>query len=267
MNHALPTGLGFSDYDFIVRIDPAYANGMIILDSARQWNSDYGADWFQRVMVGLGAMLGLQRANDLPVTNLMAFDSSEPFVNSAGDSFGNVYFSNRSDRSDSVGNSGFVNFSADGFDSAPTSLFGSRPSEPIFPGNADILHGQYIHRPDSNDIDLYRFTIDLGDQQLDEKKKGLLTAESFAERLPNSSELDTVLSLYREVEILRRQRANRRLRAGADFPQRQLLQFRFVRQPGIGQRHVLPGRDGRRQHGFRSGDRGHGIRRHHARGL
>lgn len=200
MNHALPTGGGFSDYDFIVRIDPTYANGMIILDSARQWNSDYGADWFQRVMVGLGAMLGLQRANDLPVTNLMAFDSSEPFVNSSGDDFGNEYFSNRSDRSDSIGST-YVSYSGDGFDSAPTSLFGSRPSEPVFPGNADILHGQYIHRPDSNDIDLYRFTIDLNDQQLDEKKKGLLTAESFAERLPNSSELDTVLSLYREVEI------------------------------------------------------------------
>jgi hypothetical protein len=200
MNHALPTGFGFSDYDFIVRIDPSYANGMIILDSARQWNSDYGADWFQRIMVGLGGMLGLQRANDLPVTNLMAFDSSESFVNTAGDNFGNVYFSNRSDRSDSAGST-YVSYSGDGFDSAPTSLFGSRPSEPVFPGNADIIHGQYIHRPDSNDIDLYRFTIDLNDQQLDEKKKGLLTAESFAERLPNSSELDTVLSLYREVEV------------------------------------------------------------------
>jgi len=203
MNHALSTGSGFSDYDFIVRIDPTYANGMIILDSSQQWNSDYGADWFQRVMVGLGAMLGLQRANDLPVTNLMAFDSSEPFQNSNGDSFSNYYYSNRSDRSDSVGVSsgGFVNFSYDGFDSAPTSLFGSRAPEPIFPGNADILHGQFIHRPDSNDIDLYRFTIDLGDQQLDERKTGLFTAESFAERLANSSELDTVLSLFREVEI------------------------------------------------------------------
>lgn len=200
MNHALNVAAG-DDYDFIVRIDPSYANGMIILDSARQWNSDYAGDWFQRVMVGLGAMLGLQRANDLPVTNLMAFDSSEPFENLNGDSFSSYYFSNRSDLADSVGNGGFVNFANDGYDSAPTSLFGNRPSEPIFPGNADILHGQYIHRPDSNDIDLYRFTIDLNDQQLDEKKKGLLTAESFAERLPNSSELDTVLSLYREVEI------------------------------------------------------------------
>lgn len=174
LNHALPTGFGgFSDYDFIVRVDPTYANGMIILDSAQQWNSDYGADWFQRVMVGLGAMLGLQRANDLPVTNLMAFDSTDPFAN----------------------------FSGDGFGSAPTSFFGNRPPEPVFPGNADIIHGQFIHRPDSNDIDLFHFTIDLNDQERDEKMKGLLTVESFAERLPNSSELDTVLSLYREVEI------------------------------------------------------------------
>ncbi|MCU0978826.1 MAG: hypothetical protein MUF25_06625, partial [Pirellulaceae bacterium] len=164
LNHALNVAFG-DDYDFIVRVDPTYTNGMIILDSARQWNSDFGADWFQRVMVGLGAMLGLQRANDVPVTNLMAFDSTEPYQG------------------------------------APTSFFGSLPPEPIFPGNADVIHGQFLHRPDSNDIDLYRFTIDLNDQQLDEKKKGLFTAESFAERLPNSSELDSVLSLYREVEI------------------------------------------------------------------
>lgn len=202
LNHALPPpgSSGFSNYHFIVRVDPAYANGMIILDSAVQWNSDYGGDWFQRVMVGLGAMLGLQRANDLPVTNLMAFDSTDPFASATGDSRGSNYYANRADRSDSSGVP-FVSFSEDAFDSAPTSLFGNRPPEPVFPGNADIIHGQFLHRPDSNDIDLYRFSIDLGDQQRDEKRQGVFTAESFAERLPNSSELDTVLSLYREVEV------------------------------------------------------------------
>ena len=65
--------------------------------------------------------------------------------------------------------------------------------EPIFPGNFDILHGQHLYRPDGVDIDLYRFTIDL-----DTGKTGLLSAETFAERQPNSSLLDTVISLYRE---------------------------------------------------------------------
>ncbi|MCH5377264.1 MAG: hypothetical protein JJ992_25150, partial [Planctomycetes bacterium] len=164
LNHAIP-GPNVSNYGFIVRVDPTYANGMVVMDNGRQWNSDYGQAWFQRAMVGLGAMLGLQRANDLPVTNLMAFDSSEPYPGSL------------------------------------TDFFGNSPPEPVFPGNADILHGQYIHRPDSNDIDLYRFTIDLNDANLDEKRQGMLAVESFAERLPNSSQLDTVLSLYREIEI------------------------------------------------------------------
>ena len=158
LDHAINPGPG-ADYDFIARVDPTFTNSMLILDSDRQWNSRYAGDWFERVVVGLGAMLGLQRANDLPVTNLMAYSG------------------------------------------ASTGFFGNTSPEPIYPGNADVIHGQYVHRPDSNDIDLYRFTIDLNDQDLDEKKQGLLTVESYAERLPNSSQLDTVLSLYREVAI------------------------------------------------------------------
>ena len=32
--------------------------------------------------------------------------------------------------------------------------------EPIFPGNADIVHGQHLFRPEGKDIDLYRFDGD-----------------------------------------------------------------------------------------------------------
>ncbi|MGB7329055.1 MAG: tandem-95 repeat protein [Rubripirellula sp.] len=66
--------------------------------------------------------------------------------------------------------------------------------EPSFPGNYDILHGQYLHRPDSVDVDLYRFVIDLGDDD----RVGTLTAETFAERLADSSSLDTSLQLFKE---------------------------------------------------------------------
>ena len=68
---------------------------------------------------------------------------------------------------------------------------GSTDPEPIFPGNHDILHGLYLHRADSNDIDLYKFVIGGG-------QEGLFTAETFAERQPNSSLLDSHLMLYRE---------------------------------------------------------------------
>ncbi|HND55510.1 MAG TPA: hypothetical protein PLV92_24015, partial [Pirellulaceae bacterium] len=66
--------------------------------------------------------------------------------------------------------------------------------EPVYPSVNDVVHGQLLHRPDSNDIDMYRFTVDL-----EPGKTGLFTAETFAERLTDSSLLDTVVRLYRET--------------------------------------------------------------------
>ncbi len=169
INHAGLAG-GGTNYGFIVRVDPTYANGMVIMDSQRRWNEDYGGDWFTRAMVGIGFTLGLGRANDLPPSNLMSFDNVETYAESL-DSFFNKAGGNVPD------------------------------PEPIFPGNADILHGQYLHPPTSNDIDLYRFEINLNDQNLDEPKHGLFTAEVFAQRQPNASLLDAVLSLYQEVPM------------------------------------------------------------------
>lgn len=144
--------LDFSTNNFRVRINPSFADSLLIMDQRVQWNDEYGANWFINSMVGIGSMLGLDLANDLPVTTLMARFT------------------------------------------APASPYLNQPDpEPIFPGNADILHGQFMYRPDSIDVDLYRFQIDLEDG-----REGLFTAETFAERLPNSSLLNTVITLYRE---------------------------------------------------------------------
>ena len=70
------------------------------------------------------------------------------------------------------------------------------PHEEVFPGDADIIHGQYLYRPESNDIDLYRFEL---------TETGLFTAETIAERQPDSSTLDTVLTMYREDDTGQRQ--------------------------------------------------------------
>jgi len=69
------------------------------------------------------------------------------------------------------------------------------PPEDVFPGDNDIVHGQRLFRPESNDIDLYRFEL---------SETGLFTAETTAERLPDSSLLDTVLTLYRQEDDGRR---------------------------------------------------------------
>ena len=71
--------------------------------------------------------------------------------------------------------------------------FGQDP-EGVFPGDHDIVHGQHLYRPDSTDIDLYKFTL---------ADTGLFSAETIAERLSgvnpeDSSLLDTFMTLYRE---------------------------------------------------------------------
>ena len=60
-------------------------------------------------------------------------------------------------------------------------------NEPAFPSYADILHGQYLYRPDSTDIDMYSFQID---------QTGSVEIETIAERLAVPSLLDTQLRLY-----------------------------------------------------------------------
>lgn len=52
-----------------------------------------------------------------------------------------------------------------------------QPAEPVFPGNADILHGQYLYRPLSDNVDLYSFTV---------STPGQFSAETIAQRLVSS---------------------------------------------------------------------------------
>ncbi|MCU0708916.1 MAG: pre-peptidase C-terminal domain-containing protein, partial [Pirellula sp.] len=61
--------------------------------------------------------------------------------------------------------------------------------ENVFPGNADIIHGQFLFRPEGRDIDLYRFTLPA--------EGGKLTIQVAAERQTDSSLLDAALRLYR----------------------------------------------------------------------
>ncbi len=60
-------------------------------------------------------------------------------------------------------------------------------TELVFPGNADIVYGQFAHRPEGKDIDLYRFAL---------PSTGKLRIEVSAERLNESSLLDSALRLY-----------------------------------------------------------------------
>ena len=61
-------------------------------------------------------------------------------------------------------------------------------NEPAFPSVADIVHGQYLYRPDSTDIDMFRFEL---------SAPGVISVETIAERLGVPSLLDTTIKLFK----------------------------------------------------------------------
>ncbi len=160
------TGTVANALNAALRIDPAFTNSAMVFSNETQFNTAYGEDFFRKSMAGIGFLLGLEQSVEVTTQSLMALSSA--FLNQT------------------------IN---------PTTATGQvdltalRNLEPSFPSNQDILHGQHVHRPDSIDVDLYRFVVDLGA----ENRQGTFTAETFAERLPDSSSLDTTLRLFRET--------------------------------------------------------------------
>jgi hypothetical protein len=73
--------------------------------------------------------------------------------------------------------------------SNPNGLTTNSPVEQVFPGDQDIVNLQRLYRPDSIDIDLYRFNV---------TEAGTFYAETIAERLGAPSLLNTNLNLYKE---------------------------------------------------------------------
>jgi len=69
-------------------------------------------------------------------------------------------------------------------------LDSGNPIEFFFPGNIDIAHLQHLHRPDNRDVDIYRFDVPIG-------QKGNVVIETIAERLNDSSNVDTYLTLFK----------------------------------------------------------------------
>jgi len=126
---------------------------LMVLDNAENWYDGFGrpdhpaqSSWFEEAFQGIGAMLGLGNAYDLPTSTVMSEDT--------------------------------------------TLDYGAIP-EPIYPGDYDIVHGQHLYRPEGSDIDLYQFQV---------TETGRFTATTVAERLTDTSLLDSVIALYREQD-------------------------------------------------------------------
>ncbi len=155
-------GLGFG-----VRVDPEFEQSLVIMAATTSWRADYGDNYTRTLAAAVGMLLGLERAGDLPETTLMRLDPT--FLSGSGSLLD--------------GNDAQLNASDEQY-------------EPVFPGNQDIIHGSYLHRQDGTDIDLYRFEVDFGGAD----RVGFITAETQAQRMANSSSLDTNLELFRQTQ-------------------------------------------------------------------
>lgn len=137
----------------------------VVMDASENWNDEFGSSdntnkpsWFVVATHEIGHLMGLGHASELP-----------PGTNMGGQ------YSNAT-------NGGIFNYLANS----------PNPVEPVFPGAAEQVNGKYLYRPDSRDIDMYRFTVASG-------KPGVFSAEIVAERNGDSSLLDSFLTLYREL--------------------------------------------------------------------
>ena len=164
----VPTGTTYrTEGQFGVAIDPTFQNPLIVLSATQNWGLEYGASYTRNLAAAVGIALGLEHAGDLPETTLMRLDPT--FL---------------------AGSGPLIDVNDNQLDASDERY------EPIVPGNQDILHGRYLYRPDGSDIDLYRFEVDFGSGD----RVGILTAETYAQRLGNSSSLNTNLQLFRQQQ-------------------------------------------------------------------
>ena len=133
-------------------------------------DDQFGDEFFRGALFGVGQFLGFGYADDLPQpvtqSTLSVF---EPEVDDSGDGFGDG-----------------VDFDGD---PATADVVRTDDAERLFLSPIDIINGQYLYRPDSTDIDLYRFELPAG---------GTVRIETIAERLASASTLDTTLRLFRQ---------------------------------------------------------------------
>ena len=193
-----------------LRIDPAIgttpatAQSAVVFSNQVSFNENFGEDFTRKAAAAVGLVLGLNATPDLPNQTLLALDG---------------------------GPNGFLNQSINvSGGTTATDL------EPVFPSNFDVLQGQVLYRPDSNDVDLYRFEVNLND----EDRVGSLVAQTFAERLADSSLLDTTLTLFEQTNAFAESDLgfgsplNVRFEAIAEGRQGNDTEIRFVRSGRVG---------------------------------
>ncbi len=153
----------------VTRVDDTNpTQGLLILDGAENWYDDgFGLSqnplrpsYFETALRGILNLIGVGDAFELPPGEVTA---GVPV----------------SDVVDGTNSNGIE------------ALRFQNPVEPDYPGDNETARAQYLYRPESIDIDLYRFVV---------QQPGVLTAETFAQRLTEGSLLNTALTLYRSSQ-------------------------------------------------------------------
>ncbi|TWU18034.1 hypothetical protein Poly21_01890 [Allorhodopirellula heiligendammensis] len=214
----------------VLRVDPAIndnataasSNASIVFSNQANFGLNYGEDFTRKAAAGVGFLLGLLAAPDQAPQVLMSLNAfnEEALLRRPSDGFRGPQITAPTTNPNSPNYQvfdedypefrGFLNDPIDPIvlpSQVPTTEgslvylpdniddFQLPNWEPVFPSNIDVLHGQYIDRPDSVDVDLYRFEVNLDDAD----RVGQLSVETYAERLADSSSLDTTLTLFQEV--------------------------------------------------------------------
>ena len=148
----------------------------------------YGGD--EDVSSGQGGLAVVTRdRNDDGIDDLAVMDFQD-FDESVDDQFGGEFFRGAMFAVGQLLGYGYADDLPQPVSQSTDFIFApGSDNEASFPSPADILHGQYLFRPDSTDIDLYRFSL---------ASPGTLVVETVAERLGVPSLLDSTLRLYAE---------------------------------------------------------------------
>ncbi|KLU05935.1 Alkaline phosphatase [Rhodopirellula islandica] len=160
------TGAGEGTLFSLYRVnekDPS--RGILVMDAGEPWFDGYGLSpdnrpsWFVEALRGVGNVIGIGDLFEQP--DGVAAGGSSP---------------------DEPNSEFFTDFAGNAYPNLPT--------EPEFLSQSDVTLGQALHRPESDDVDFYSFSV---------AETGRITAETFAQRLEDSSLLDTLVQLYRVV--------------------------------------------------------------------
>jgi hypothetical protein len=150
------TGAGAPFQEYRVNdLDPT--RGVLVLDASENWYDDYGLSpdarpsWFVEALRGIGNLLGM--GSTFEQVPGVASGSNPALYNAA--QFG---------------------------------ITGAFSIEPDFLSTSDIIPLQALHRPETKDVDLYRFDV---------SSAGKISIETFAQRLDSTSSLNTDLKLWK----------------------------------------------------------------------